>query len=170
MLKELLSTSDCAKCRKCCEFDRYDIWETPVITPQTYEKIVKNVDFDISLIYRNGCYILRPPYEMAGDEVFVCPLLDTENGCRLGDDKPFDCQIWPFRIMQIGGRRAITISPFCEKILSKSLDEIIKFVKNSLAKEIFNYADRFPQIVKPYDDMYPVLAFEPISIEDDCED
>ena len=31
MLRNILSPETCAKCRICCIFDKYDVWETPVV-------------------------------------------------------------------------------------------------------------------------------------------
>lgn len=39
MLKKILSGEACAKCRLCCIFDRYDVWETPVFTAELCERI-----------------------------------------------------------------------------------------------------------------------------------
>ena len=40
MLKNILSGNDCAKCRICCVFDKYDIWETPVVDDELYSKVM----------------------------------------------------------------------------------------------------------------------------------
>ena len=39
MLRNILSPETCAKCRICCIFDKYDVWETPVVSAELYEKI-----------------------------------------------------------------------------------------------------------------------------------
>lgn len=49
MLTEILSREACAKCRVCCVFDKDDIWEIPVISPETSEYIKKNIDENAEL-------------------------------------------------------------------------------------------------------------------------
>ena len=49
MLTEILSREACAKCRVCCVFDKDDIWEIPVIPPETAEYIKKNIDENAEL-------------------------------------------------------------------------------------------------------------------------
>ena len=78
----------------------------------------------------------------------------------LGDEKPFDCRIWPYRIMKIGDKRAITLASICDEMYNRPLSELVDFLKKGLAEKIFSYADKHPEIVKPYYDGYPVLIFE----------
>ena len=78
----------------------------------------------------------------------------------LGDDKPFDCRIWPYRIMEVGGRRAIVIASNCEEMFSRPIAELVGFLRDGLADAIFSYADKHPEIVKPYYEGFPVLLFE----------
>lgn len=157
MLKKILSAGACAKCRLCCEFDRYDIWETPVFTPELCEKI-RLVRPDVQFVSKDGGYIFKAE-ELNEDQLFSCPAL-TESGCMLGDEKPFDCRIWPYRIMDVGGRRAITIASICEELYERPLSQLVGFLKEGLAETIFRYADIHPEIVKPYYEGYPVLMFE----------
>lgn len=67
---------------------------------------------------------------------------------------------YPYRIMKIGDKRAITIAPICDELFNRPISELVKFLKDELAEKIFEYADTHPEIVKEYDDMYPVLMFE----------
>ncbi|MCQ2490399.1 MAG: hypothetical protein MJ079_02265 [Ruminococcus sp.] len=157
MLKKILSSESCAACRLCCVFDRYDVWETPVFTEQICDKI-RAARPDTEFISKDGGFIFRIR-ELDENELFTCPAL-TENGCMLGDDKPFDCRIWPYRIMEIGGRRAITIASICTEMFSRPLSELVNFLRGGLADEIFAYADNHPAIIKPYCDGYPILLFE----------
>ena len=39
MLEGILSPKTCAACRICCNFDKYDVWDTPVITAELKERI-----------------------------------------------------------------------------------------------------------------------------------
>ena len=157
MLKKILSGNACAACRLCCIFDRYDAWETPVFTKEIRDRI-KAARPEAEFVTKDGGFIFRVG-ELKGDELFSCPAL-TENGCMLGDDKPFDCRIWPYRIMEVGGRRAITFASICEELYHRPLSELVGLLKEGLADTIFAYADDHPEIVKPYYEGYPVLMFE----------
>ena len=157
MLKKILDGKSCAECRLCCVFDRYDIWETPVFTEEICSRIRAEKP-DTEFIPKDGGFIFKVS-ELKGDELFSCPAL-TENGCMLGDEKPFDCRIWPYRIMNVGGRRAITIASICNELYSRPLSQLVGLLKDGLADRIFSYADAHPEIVKPYYEGYPVLMFE----------
>lgn len=157
MLKKILSGKSCAECRLCCIFDRYDIWETPVFNEEIKNRI-KQLRPDTEFVTKDGGYIFKAD-NIGADQLFSCPAL-TETGCMLGDDKPFDCRIWPYRIMKVGGRRAITIASICDELYNRPLSQLVGFLKEGLAEAIFSYADSHPEIVKPYYEGYPVLLFE----------
>lgn len=158
MLKGLLEKSSCAKCRICCGFDQTDIWEMPVFSKEAKEKLEEKLGH-IEFIRQGDSYTVKPS-ELHGEELFYCPALDRDTGCILGDEKPFDCRIWPYRIMEVGGERAITISPVCPELYSRPLNSLVEFLERGLKNEIFSYADKNPDVVKPYDKSYPVLMFE----------
>lgn len=161
MLKKILDPECCAACRMCCIFDRYDIWETPVFTEEICRRI-REARPDTEFVSVDGGFIFKVR-EFSADGLFRCPAL-TETGCMLGDDKPFDCRIWPYRIMEVGGRRAITIASLCDAMNSRPLAELVSFLRGGLAERIFSYADLHPEIVKPYYEGYPVLLFEKAEI------
>jgi hypothetical protein len=83
----------------------------------------------------------------------------TESGCCLGDDKPFECQIWPYRIMSQGDKLLISLSLLCKPICEKSLASIVTLLKNGLAEKIIAYAKLHPCIIKEYTDGYPILMY-----------
>lgn len=157
MLKKILDSSSCAECRLCCVFDRYDIWETPVFTEKIRD-IILDLKPDTEFVAVDGGYIFKVD-GFSEEGLFSCPAL-TEKGCMLGDEKPFDCRIWPYRIMEINGRRAIAIASICRELYNRPLSQLVEFLENGLADEIFSYADSHPEIVKPYYEGYPVLLFE----------
>jgi len=157
MLKKILSGKSCAECRLCCIFDSYDIWETPVFNEEIKNRI-KQLRPGTEFVTKDGGYIFKAD-NIGADQLFSCPAL-TETGCILGDDKPFDCRIWPYRIMEVGGRRAITIASICDELYNRPLSQLVGFLKEGLAEAIFSYADAHPEIVKPYYEGYPVLLFE----------
>ncbi len=83
MLKEILSGDTCAKCRMCCIFDRYDIWETPVFDENS-RKMVMEYDPEAKFAQKGSGFVLNVG-EITDGELYKCPAL-TENGCVLGDN------------------------------------------------------------------------------------
>ncbi|MDO4943961.1 MAG: hypothetical protein Q4E74_02030 [Ruminococcus sp.] len=164
MLSKILSKEECAKCRLCCSFDSYDLWETPVITTNMASRILQEYLPQQEFIRRDGHFLLKMEKE-PDDDLYYCSLLDRDKGCILGSDKPFDCRIWPFRVMSLGITRVITLSPVCPVVQTKPLKEIQALAKE-LAPEIFEYADENPDAVKPYIDGYPIMVVEKPDRED----
>lgn len=158
MLSKLLSREECAKCRLCCCFDSYDLWETPIITRDTASRILQEYAPSQKFIHKEGEFLLRLEREPDKD-LYYCTMLDHEKGCIMGDNKPFDCRIWPFRIMSFKGTRVIVLSPVCPVVQTKPLDKIAETAKE-LAPQIFAYADETPLAVKPYMEGYPILVVE----------
>lgn len=163
MLKGLLDKKTCAKCRICCGFDNTDLWEMPVMTEKTVQKL-KELRPDAEFKSCGGSYVTdagNPP----DGEIFYCPALDHEKGCMLGDDKPFDCRIWPFRVMETGDKsfRMITVSPVCPEISGRSLVQLSEFVKEKLENTVFEYAASNPEIIKNYISGYPILAIREVT-------
>lgn len=161
MLKKILSREACAACRVCCGFDREDIWEIPVITAETAEIIRQKLNNPPQLEdYEDG---YRFVMKFDNDGIAYCPML-TESGCLLGDKKPFDCRIWPFRINRISDELlGITVSPVCETVFALSLSKLSSFINErdsegiSLADRMINYAKEHPYTIKPYIDDYPII-------------
>lgn len=155
MLKKILSPQTCAECRVCCVFDSNDIWEIPVISAELKSKLSNKAEF----VERDGVCTFAMPFK-EGEELVSCPML-TEGGCALGDDKPFDCKVWPFRVMRLDKSTVgITVSPVCEHISSLPLSRLSEFLQEGLAEEMFDKARLCPEIIKPYQDGYPILRIK----------
>lgn len=160
MLSKLLSREECAKCRLCCCFDSYDLWETPVITGETKESILESFKPDQDFLDLEGYSLLKMQKEQDKD-LYYCSLLDHSKGCIMGTEKPFDCRIWPFRVMDLEGIRAIVLSPVCPVVQTRPLNEI-QAVAKELAPQIFAYARENPFVVKKYIQGYPIMLTEEV--------
>lgn len=159
MLKNILSNETCAKCQLCCIFDKYDVWETPVITRELYNKLSTERP-DLKMVSKggNGGYIFNMEDCWDDkDELYRCPALDPKTGCTLGDSKPFDCRIWPYRVMDLNGARVISIASVCPDLYKKPLNLLVEELDSGLADIIFAEAAKNPSIVKPYEQGYPIL-------------
>lgn len=157
MLKKILSSKTCAKCRLCCKFDRTDTWEIPVFDENTADA-AKALRPDAEFTDAGNELTFKAPI-LTGDELFSCPAL-TENGCGLSSEhKPFDCKIWPFRMMHdSGGRTVIALSELCGGMSEYSDETLRNFLTSEgLDKIIFEYADAHPSHIKPLAEGYRVI-------------
>lgn len=153
MLKKILDPKDCGKCRICCGFDENDKWEIPLIFSDLREKLKD----EYRLVPRGSEYVFDMSFN--GSEVVYCPAL-TESGCALGDSKPFDCRIWPFRVNRLDDRLVITVSPVCGTVSSLPLKSLCEFLDSGFADTLFETASKHPDMVKPYIDGYPILKIK----------
>lgn len=154
MLKKILSPNSCGKCRVCCGFVDEDKWEIPLIFAEYREKIEELLG--VKPIPRGSEFVFDMKFD--GDKTVYCPAA-SENGCVLGEYKPFDCMIWPFRVNALGDFLVITASPVCESVSSLPLKDLSKFVgDDDFAQKLFDTAEKHPDIVKPYINGYPILA------------
>lgn len=155
MLKKILSGESCAKCRVCCVFDRDDEWEIPLISRELADYIWENFEGEYSVKARKNSFVFDMKYDEDG--LTRCPML-TQTGCRLGDSKPFDCKIWPLRVMRLDDMLAITLSPVCDCVSSLPLKQLSDFVNSGIGDAIYKAAEKMPDMIKEYIDGYPILA------------
>ena len=153
MLSKILSNETCGKCKGCCYFDKDDLWEVPLLTPETADIIEKNYP-ETKLIKNKSLMSFEVP-ELSGDEMFVCPIL-TDNGCILKDDKPFDCKIWPFIIMYDENKNAsIAVSSYCKPVSSLSKEKLKDFlISSGLIDKIKKYYLEYPESIKKFSKDY----------------
>lgn len=153
MLSKVLDKKTCAKCRFCCVFEKADSWEIPVIS----EKLAKELESKgIKTVKKDGCY--KYDLQFVGSEIKSCPFLDEEKGCILGEqDKPFDCKIWPLRVMKKGDKKVLAIAETCPN-LSEKKAELIKLINQELLKEIKEYISKNPYLINELKEDYEVLA------------
>lgn len=156
MLKEILSPESCAECRICCVFDAGDSWEMPLIEPCLADEIQRAYpNVKMKEAFKNGRYKIFDA-EYASDGLTRCPML-TEAGCALGDRKPFDCKIWPFRVMKKGGCLLLTLSPVCETVYRLPINKASDFAAK-ISSELFEEAMKNPEAIKEYVEGYAVFA------------
>ena len=97
MLRKILSPETCAACRLCCGFDCTDTWEFPVLPQETVEAMHRRGVSPKLVPAGEEQTFAAPP--LRGEELFFCPML-CETGCTMGAEKPFDCKVWPVRMMR----------------------------------------------------------------------
>lgn len=160
MLSSILSKEECARCRFCCAFKRQSLWETPLFDAESVAALAEKYrgakfkkSGDMFTVDIDGSYKTQNP-----DEEAPCPFLNTESGCVLRDDeKPFDCKIWPLRIMNKSGKILIALTPTCPVINNIPIERVVDLVEKGLGNVIFDEAKKTPGIIKEYREGFPVL-------------
>jgi len=160
MLSRVLSKQSCAACKFCCSFRRQSLWETPLFPPEVVEKLSKPNEYGVVGEFHDGQIVLGGYRTDDPEEEVPCTFLDPERGCILKpEDKPFDCSIWPLRIMDKDGELVIALTPTCPAIGATPDKALVDLVKNGLGEQIFEYAKTHPYIVKEYREGFPVVYF-----------
>lgn len=162
MLSKVLSKASCADCRFCCSFRRQSLWETPLFAIETVDKLEQEGhafcrqgegELSCGQMDLSGKYQSDDPCEEA-----ACYFLDSKSGCTLDDaDKPFDCKIWPLRIMKKDDKLVIALTPTCPSINKQPYEKMKELVESGLGETIYAYAKEHPFIVKEYREGFPVL-------------
>jgi len=159
-LDSIISPEDCAKCRFCCSYRRCSLWETPLFDLDSVEKLKKNFPGqkakfkffdDFATINIDDCYKTDDPEEEA-----PC-WFNNGKGCILGEDKPFECSVWPLRLMRKDNKLVITLSLGCKVVCSKPLSKIQEILDDGLDKKLLEYAKKVPAFIKEYSENYIVL-------------
>ena len=176
MLSSILSKNTCAACKFCCSFRRQSLWETPLFPPEVAEKLSRENEYGVvgefvqagrdgqdgqgaqnqqeafRLVLENNYHTDNP------EEEVPCTFLDPQKGCILKpEDKPFDCSIWPLRIMDKGGKLVIALTPTCPAIGATPDKALVNLVQSGLGEQIFEYAKTHPYIVKEYREGFPIV-------------
>lgn len=158
MLKSILSPEDCAKCRFCCSYRRASLWETAKFDlellaslKEKYPYAAFKVDGEAATIDISMRYRTDDPNEEA--------LCWFNNGkvCILGADKPFECSVWPLRVMRKDSQLVIALSSGCHVVSSKPINEILSLIDGGLGRKMFEYAEKFPAYIREYRENYPIL-------------
>ena len=159
MLTDVLSPSDCARCGFCCSFRRQSLNLTPCFAKETVAEISRLYPEARFKTLPNGAVTI----DIAGnyrtndsEEEALCPFNRT--GCVLPERlKPFDCKLWPFRLMKCGDGLALALVPTCPWIGKADMDRL-KAKAAAVAEAAVEYAKTHPEIVIEYRADYRVIA------------
>ena len=158
MVGALLSKDDCAKCRFCCSFRRQSLWETPVFVKETLpelKKIYPEVHF--KTLSDNAVTLNFDDSYKTDDSEEEVTCYFNKNGCILPEWlKPFECKLWPLRVMRKADKLFAAISMSCPAI-RKHTEKEIRATAEGLSETMRNYANLHPEIIKEYHENYKVL-------------
>ena len=157
-LDSILSAEDCAKCQFCCSFRRCSLWETPMFDLELVEKLKKIFPEAKFKSFDDFATIdIDNRYKTNNSEEEALCWFNKGKGCILGNDKPFECNVWPLRVMKKDNKLVITLSSGCKTVSSKPLNKIQKILDDGLAKKMLEYVKKFPKFVKDYREDYVIL-------------
>ena len=157
MLKDVLSPEECAKCGFCCSFRRQSLNLTPYFAKETVAEIrglhpearfrtLPNsaTTIDIGDRYRTD----------DSEEEAPCPF--NRKGCVLPPHlKPFDCKLWPFRLMKRGDGLVLALVPTCPRIDRES--PRFKATAEAVFRKAAEYAKDHPEIAIEYREDYRIV-------------
>lgn len=155
MLSKLLSKTDCALCKYCCEFDKDDAWEFPLFN-ETEVKELRFLFPDVGFeSLENGYYSVI----LSSEPLMVCPFLSREKGCLLPEElKPFDCKIWPLRVMRKEKTAVLVLEPYCNIINRYSIEELRQFaIESGITERAKEYALNESPKLKEYRDEFEIV-------------
>lgn len=152
MLKKLIDGQTCASCRICCEYDDSDVWDAPGFTQEEWDRAKIADRFGWSK--RGDLYYLDMEKDMDG--LYHCPCL-SENGCILGDKKPFRCALWPLYVVRDGGGLYFAVSDVCPQVYPMDDERILSGISH-VAPMIREAAKRDPSLVEELHENYRILA------------
>ena len=158
MLKNVLSREDCAKCRFCCSFRRQSLGLTPCFAKETVAEIRRLFSDARFKTLPNGATTIDIDDKYLTDdsqEEALCPF--NRKGCILPAHlKPFDCELWPFRLMKRGDELTLALVPTCPWI-EKDAPKL-KAAALAIAETAAQYARVHPEIVIDYRPDYQFVA------------
>lgn len=157
MLTQIFTPQECANCKLCCNFHRSSAWETPALSP---EQVFLLQEMCVPLTQRNDGTVSFYLHFSTEDEneVANCPMLDTCKGCTLDrEQRPFECRIWPLRIMKQHGKLVIGIYKACPALSEKKFNLLKDYALTELLPSILDYARCFPKAVREYDKAYQII-------------
>ena len=157
MLKDVLSPDDCARCGFCCSFRRQSLHLTPLFAAETVAEIRRlhpearfrtlpnsATTIDIGDQYRTD----------DSEEEALCPF--NRKGCVLPPHlKPFDCKLWPFRLMKRGDGLVLALVPTCPRIDRES--PRFKATAEAVFRKAVEYAKGHPEIAIEYREDYRIV-------------
>ena len=158
MMEEILTPADCAGCEFCCSFRRQSLSLTPYFAKEAIDEIrglypelhFKTLSNGAVTIDLDDKYLTDDSEEEA-----LCPFHRT--GCILPEHlNPFDCKLWPVRLMKTGNGLVLALVPSCPWI-RKDDEAKLKEVAEAGAKEAVEYAKEHPEIVIEYRPDYQVI-------------
>ena len=157
MLTGIFTPTACAECKLCCNFHRSSAWETPALqSEQVFLMHEMCIPLDKRMDGTTSFYLHFTSNDE--NEVANCPLLDPCSGCILPrEQRPFECRIWPVRIMRDKSTLVVGIYEQCPALANDGFEKLKNHTLENLLPQILDYARREPNAVREYNSAYKVI-------------
>ncbi|MDD5356450.1 MAG: YkgJ family cysteine cluster protein [Candidatus Omnitrophica bacterium] len=164
-LKQLVPESFCLSCDVCCRFSEgYTVW-SPLFTEAEIKHLV-NKDILPPSIFTSP----RPEADgnkvkhehrtrrinlVAYKDYFICPCFRPEDKkCRIYEDRPFECRLYPFLLVNRGGKFYMaqdTKCPYLRSAQQEEIDSYVNYLQEALqADEARMFLKNSPQLFADY--------------------
>ena len=154
MLKEIFTPAVCAQCRLCCNFHKESAWESPFL-PEDLALKMSSEGAEVKKRAQGGWSFV---YHFIDSEARNCPRLDIHSGCMMSEEeKPFECKIWPLRIMKKENRLTVGKYRGCPGIQGEAGKRLDLLVGTRLLKTLLDFAAKNPDAVRPFSSEYDIL-------------
>lgn len=165
-LPQFVPSSACLRCEICCRFPDPDSALRPYFTGQEIAGALEHGLGPAAFPDAQGCQITLVPD--ANGEGFHCPAFDRETGmCRLYDQRPLDCQLYPLALMWNAAHSEVLLGwdrkcPFPETQAPESIRRYAGHIKIMLDQpDMLEQIARHPRLVGRFQEDVVVLAALP---------
>lgn len=157
MLTGIFTPEDCAACKLCCNFRKCSAWETPSLE----DELIYLLQEEAVPLYKRADGSTTFYLHFCTDseiETANCPMLNPDAGCTLPRElRPFECRIWPLRLMKRGSSLVIGLYKNCPALKGDTFERLKQYATGDLLQELLHYAQRHPKSVRELDDAYTII-------------
>ncbi len=148
-LLQLVPSRVCLSCEVCCRFPEPDSFLRPYFTAAEIRQAVARGMAPAHFPDPDGCQVTVVPNPTG--EGFLCPAFDPATShCRIYEDRPLDCQIYPLAMMWTADGSTVVLG----------WDTKCPFMREAVPPEIAAYADRIAAMLER-GDMLETVASHP---------
>lgn len=148
-LKQLIPSSICLHCQICCRFpEKNTVWQPRLSRIETAAFKNKRL---LAAKIKQGAVELK---KIGG--VFCCSFFNAKkNSCRIYKIRPFDCQLYPFVLIDLQDKIILAAHQLCpfvaENIQTKRFQSHASYLKKFFAKkDIQDFLRANPALIQDY--------------------
>lgn len=154
-LPQLVTSEDCFACDVCCRFPEPTSPLAPYFTAAEIRRAIARGVAPERFSDPNGCRVALVPHPTGSG--YICPAFDPNaNGCRIYADRPLDCRLYPFVLMQApdGGTTILGADRKCpvvrRTIAAPATEPLAAAVRARLVDTLAAVIDANPGLIGPY--------------------
>ncbi|HEX9742550.1 MAG TPA: phosphatidylglycerol lysyltransferase domain-containing protein [Nitrospiraceae bacterium] len=148
-LLQLVPSRICLSCDVCCRFPEPDSFLRPYFTAgEIRQAVARGID-PARFSDPSGCQVTVVPH--SSGEGYLCPAFDPATShCRIYEDRPLDCQIYPLAVMWTADGSAVVLG----------WDTKCPFMRDAVPSEILTHARTLTATLER-EDMLDTVASNP---------